>query len=36
MSDEERERWRVKGKGAYDHYMRNRITAQMDARRAGK
>ena len=35
MSDEERERWKVKGKGAYDHYLRNRITAQMDAGRAG-
>lgn len=36
MSDEERDQWKVKGKGAYDHYMRNRITAQMDTRRAGK
>lgn len=35
MSDGERERWKVKGKGAYDHYLRNRITAQMDAGRAG-
>ena len=35
MSDEERDQWKVKGKGAYDHYMRNRITAQMDTRRAG-
>ena len=35
MSDEERAAYKAKGRGAYDHYLRNRITAQMDARRAG-
>lgn len=32
MSEEEREKWEVDGKGAYDHYLRNRIAAEMSAR----
>ena len=32
MSEEERAKWKVDGKGAYDHYLRNRIAAEMSAR----
>ena len=32
MSEEEREKWKVDGRGAYDHYLRNRIAAEMSAR----
>ena len=32
MSEEEHEKWKVDGKGAYDHYLRNRIAAEMSAR----
>ena len=35
MDAEERGRWAVKGKGAYDHYLRNRVAAEMGTRDRG-